>query len=401
MENGKLYTKADVEAAVKDVLGDVIAEKRAEAEAKATEQEEKKTYVSPFAQESAPAFEDKREKGLNAARFLRLMAAGKGDSGRAEKIARQWGDKKMEKALNETVFEAGGALVPEDYMNEVIELLRAATVVRASGVPSIPMPRGSITMPYQSDAATASYIGELQTKDPSQPEFQQLVLQAKKLAALVPISDELLSDSSFAVDGIVRDDLVRVLALREDLAFIRGDGTSNTPKGLRNLAAANNVQAQSGATLDNITNDLHDLILNLQNRNIPMRNPGWLMHPRTASGIMRIRDGNGNFVYRAEMMGGQLMGFPYRTTTQIPVNLGGGTESELYLADFSSLIIGESMGLEIRFFDGGAYHNGSEVVSGISTCQNVMRAIARHDFGARQRGQEIAVLTGVTWGYTP
>jgi HK97 family phage major capsid protein len=421
MSNGEISTREDVAAVVREVLGTELSEVRemfqakgqemadnAAALAKANEEAESAreaesakavtnrrfTYSSPF--EGGPE-NSKRDQGVAAARYIRLLAAGRNDPERAAKIAESWGDKFMAKALNESVFESGGALVPEDFMAEIIELLRARTVVRAAGAGSVPMPRGQVTIPYQSGASTASYIGELANIPNTEPTWQQMTLTAKKLSALVPISNDLLRDASPSVDALVRNDLVQVMSLREDLAFIRDDGTSNTPKGMRHQAPASNVNAQAGATLANITNDLHDMMLLLENANIPGVRNAWLFAPRTASGIMRIRDTNGNFVFRSEMLTGTLMGHPFFKTTQIPTNLGGGSDSEYYFADFSSLMIGESMGLEISAFEGGAYNDGNNVVSGISTDQTVLRAIARHDFGARQRGSEISILTGVTY----
>lgn len=357
----------------------------------------KYTYAAPF-MDGGPAENAKQHKGVAAARFLRLLAAGGGNPMIAAGIAAKWGDKFMEKALNESVFEAGGALVPEQFMTEVIDLLRARTVVRAMGAPSIPMPGGTLTMSYQRGPATAGYIGELETIAPSQQDFGQMTLAAKKLAALVPISNDLLRDASPNVDQIVRNDLVRVMALREDIAFIRDDGSNNTPKGLRFQAPASHVNAISGTALADITNDLHDDMLALENADIPMLNTGWILSPRTASGIMRLRDTNGQFVFRDEMLSGNLMGHPFMKTTQIPTNLGGGSnESEWYFADFSSLVIGETLGLTISAFDGGAYSQGGQVRAGVSTDETILRAIARHDFGARQRGYEVVVRTGITY----
>lgn len=405
-------TKEDIQAMIEESVGKAVAEVRAESEAKAKEEENKapeepkRKYANPFSgTDIDPRDIRKEDKGLRAARFMRYLAGGKGDPGRAASMAKKAGDEYMAKALNESVFEAGGALVPEDFMAEVIELLRAATVVRAAGASTVPMPRGSISMPYQATSMTASYEGELANAPPSQPSFGQLVLSAKKLTGLVPISNDLLRDaaSSPAVDALVRDDMVQSFSRREDLAFIRGDGASNTPKGMLNLAiAANKFAASGGASpsASQISSDLHDLMLKLEDLNIPMSRAAWIMAPRTASAIMRSRDsGDNGYLFRDEMRGGTLNGLPFFKTTSIPTNLGGGTdESELYLADFASLVIGDAMSLEVSVHEGGAYHDGTGVVSGISTDQTVVKGISRHDFGARQRGQEIAVLTGVQWG---
>ncbi len=59
----------------------------------------------------------------------------------------------------------------------------------------------------------------------SKPTFGQVVASFKKLTALVPVSNDMQRFADPAIDAYVRDDLVQVLARREDLAFIRGDGT--------------------------------------------------------------------------------------------------------------------------------------------------------------------------------
>jgi len=406
--------KDDVQSIVDEAVDntDVVAQLKSLKEevenlAKSNKERVERKYANAFVgKEEAPAVHTRtHEKGVMAARYLRLLAAGKGDPERAAKIAKSWGDDHMAKSLNESVFSAGGALVPEEYMNELIPLLRAKTVVRSLGATSIPMNRGSLTMPFQDTASTASYIGELQSIPASQQSYGQLTLSAKKLVNLVPISNDLLSDSSFSVDSLVRNDIVRTMSLREDIAFIRDTGAGNTPKGMRNWAPAANVFARTAAggpglaTLNEITDDLFNAMLLLENNNIPLDTAGWIMTPRTKSGLMRIRDVNGQFVYRDEMLRGNLLGFRYETTTQIPTNLGGpGNQTEVYFASFGSLIIAESSSLQVSVYEGGAFNDGAGVVSGISTDQTVIRAIARHDFGARQRGNEIAVITDVDWG---
>jgi hypothetical protein len=96
---------------------------------------------------------------------------------------------------------------------------------------------------------------------------------------------------------------------------------------------------------------------------------------------------------------GMLEGFPYAVTSQIPDNLGSGTnESEVYFASFPTLVLGENETLEMSVFPGGAYYDGSNVISGISQNQTVIRLLAHHDFGCQQRGQEIAVIHTVKYG---
>lgn len=391
-----VMTKQDVDKLIREIVGDAIADLRKELE------QVNRRYTQGILAGDAPAQPKDKEKGIMAARYLRVMASAKGNPDVALRQAKAWKDEELVKALSETVFEAGGAIVPEEYVAEIIDLLAAKAVVRSLGVETVPMNSGSMTLPFLAQGSSASYVGENQNIPKSEPRFGQLQLFAKKLAALVPISNDLLRDASPSADSIVRNDLVRSMTLREDLAFIRDDGTENKPKGMRYWADPSHVfartKAGATATLEEITIDLGKAVRLVEEADVAMQRCGWIMTPRTKWRLMLLRDANGNLVFKPEMDRGTLLTYPFKTTTQIPNNLGGGNESEVYFADFSGLVIGENTQLLIDVFPGGAYHDGTNVVSGISADQTVMRAIARHDFGARYRGKEIAVITSVDWG---
>jgi HK97 family phage major capsid protein len=123
------------------------------------------------------------------------------------------------------------------------------------------------------------------------------------------------------------------------------------------------------------------------------------MSPRSEHYLMTVRDGNGNFAFRSEMLAGRLWGYPFGVTSQIPENLAvtGSSESEIYLADFADVVIGEASTLVLDVSDTAAYHDGSNVVASFSLDQTVIRAIERHDFGMRHDAS-VAVLTDVDWG---
>lgn len=345
------------------------------------------------------------EKGLRFARMFRALAAGGGIPYVAAQIAEaQWGESGLFANQNMGTGAGGGFLVPEDVSSEVIELLRPASVVMSLGPQTVDMPNGNMTMNRLATGASASYIGEQTDAPATGVQFGQVKLSAKKLAALIPISNDLLRASGVAADRIVRDDLVVSLAQRTDLAFIRGAGTQFAPLGLRfqhtgTAFAASHVLAVSGsATLADVTTNLGRLELALMNADVAMTRPGWLMAPRTLMFLQNLRDGNGNFAF-PEIARGELRGKPFRVTTQIPANLGGGTnETELYLADFAHVLVGEHMGIEIALSTEAAYRDASNnMQAAFSRDETVMRAIAQHDIGLRHL-PAVAILTGVTWG---
>lgn len=352
-----------------------------------------------FAQPQPAVVVRPEDKGLQAARYIRALAAGKGDPERAARYVRQvWQDETLAKALSESTLAEGGALVPTQYVTEIIELLRGQAVVRSSGATILPMNSGSASIPKLTGGATANYVGESQNITKSQQSTGQLLLSAKKLAALVPVSNDLLRDASPNSDTIVRDDLVSAMGLREDLGFIRDDGTEYKPKGMRYWAAAANVFASTGTTLAQVTADVAKMVNKLESADVRFIRPGWIMTPRSKWFLWQLLDANGNPVFRAEIAQGKFMTFPLKVTTQIPNNLGAGSnESEVYLADFVDMVIGENTQLIIDVSTEAAYHDGTNVVAAFSRDETVVRAIARHDFGSRH-DESIAVLTGVTWG---
>lgn len=348
--------------------------------------------------------------GFGAARILRSLAAGRGDTGRAAAFARkQWGaDDDITKALESGVDEAGGFLVPENFSDEIIELLYPDTVIRGSGATVVPMENGNLTYPRLATGVGAEYVGENQNIVTDQPTFGALSLSWKKLAVNVPISNDLIRFSSPKADNVVRGDIIANMSTREDIGFIRDDGTGQKPRGVRfqtgvAILAATDISAMDPATSagrqarnDAIQGDLDDMVLVSEEANVPLTDAGYILTPRAKHFLMRLTDVNGNKIY-PEMAQGQLNGYKYKTTTQVPVNLGAGSnESEVYFANFPDILIGESSNLIIDVSNEAAYHDGSAVQSAWSRDQTVMRAIARHDIGLR-RPQAVVVLTAVRW----
>lgn len=342
------------------------------------------------------------EKGITFARMTRALAVARGNPFDAQRVAEAWGDSGLFANQNMSSGAAGGFLVPETVGAEMIELLRPASVVMASSPIFLPMASGNFTMNRQASGVTANYVGEQQATNATGLTLGQVKLSAKKLQALVPISNDLLRAASLAADRVVRDDLVLSLATRADLAFIRGGGTEFSPRGLRfqpvgfAQETTNILAANATVNLVNVTSDLGRLELALMAADVPQVRPTWLMAPRTLLYLTNLRDGNGNKAF-PEVETGMLRNKPIRVTTQIPVNLGSGSDSELYLVDFAHIVVGEHMGIDIAVSTEAAYLDATgTLVSAFARDETLMRAIQQHDIGARHLAA-IAVLTGVTW----
>lgn len=267
----------------------------------------------------------------------------------------------------------------------MIELLRSRVVVRRAGARTFPMPAGQIRHSKQTASATASYGAENAQIAPSEPEFDKLDQSFKKLTGLVPVGNSLLRHSGMAMAQHVRDDLLKVMARREDLAFIRGTGTANTPRGIRNwLLAANWIAAtDAGIAASSAAAEaaLRTVVSRVEDADVNMSQAGWIMRASAKNFLANLRDDNGNKLFPSIEANGQLLGWPIHITSQIPNNLGsGGDETEIYFGEFSEAMIGDSMDLSIGVSTEAGYFDGTEWVSAFQNDLTLMRAISEHDF---------------------
>lgn len=358
--------------------------------------------VSVFANKNTAVHvkaEAKQYTGAKLSRLVMSIAASKGDLAEAAHFARnEIGDNDVAMAI-ETSAGSGGALVPQNIRDEVIELLRARTVVRRLGAQTVPLPNGNLSLPRLSSGSTSGYIGEGTDVNATESAFDDVKLNAKTMITLVPISNQLIGRAGFQVENLVLNDILGAMATREDKAFLRDDGTSSTPKGFKKTAVdASRTLAWTGsASLATVDAFLDKLILMLIQSDSLLIRPGWTLSPRSFIYLQGLRDGNGNKAY-SEMAMGMLKGYPIFHTTTIPVNLGAGTnESEIYFADWNDVIIGEADSMTIDFSKEATYKDSSgNLVSSFARNQSLVRVVAEHDVGFRHV-EGLALGTAVTW----
>jgi len=297
------------------------------------------------------------------------------------------------KALSEGSDDAGGYLVPTEYSNKLIEMLRAKTAVRAAGATIIPMSSDTLQIPSQTGGATAYWVAENAQISASDQTWGQVQLQAKKLAALTKLSAELFEDSDPAVEALVMADLARVLALEEDIKYLRGDASGSTPRGLENISGVNVDTTTLGAngavpSFDNLVNMLY----NLDADNVPADGRAWIVHPRTVNTLRKVKDSQLKYLWADPAAPGDpptLWGYPVFTSTAIPINLTQGTSTDcsvIYLGGWPEFVIGQRKALELRASD--AAGNAFEYD------QVFIRAIMRVDCNVRH-ANSFEVLKGI------
>jgi HK97 family phage major capsid protein len=340
------------------------------------------------------------ELGIGFTRYAKCLLAANGNPMVADIIAKQQypedGRIRFEAAMSQNVGTAGGFLVPEEQSREVAEYLRYITSVRPYAR-VIPI-NGTMTMPTVNAGITASYIGELQDDLAQDLQIGQRRFTARKLRALVAVSNDLIRNSSPEADRIVRDDLAGGLAEAEDLAFLRGNGLGENPKGLRNCATAANIATSSGTSAAQVESDLVALVaLFVKNMRGKQQGARWFLPSRSYYSLYNLKRATTDLLVFPEIRDGNLLGFQVSVTDQLPVTLSPGTATDIMLVNMADVVIGEEYGINIAISDAASFKDSAGTLqSAFSLDLSCLRAIAKHDLVCR-RDAAVAILQTVTW----
>lgn len=290
-------------------------------------------------------------------------------------------DETRKKALSMGVGSAGGFIVPEQYVAELVELLRAKTVVLQAGARVLAGLTGSpVEIPKQTGASNFYWIGENSTITASDQTFGQIALTPKTGAALTKLSNKLLKLGTPDVEQFVREDLADTIAQGIDVAAFTADGTANNPTGIAATTGINTVAI--GTNGGAITIDLlYDMLYEIDADNAVGDKTAWVLHPRTISGLKKLKDSQGRYLLQPDptlAARNTMLGFPVFTSTQLRINLTKGTGTalaEIFLGNFNDLILGQWGNLELLASQeaGGAFENN----------QTFIRVIQDLDIGLR------------------
>lgn len=336
-------------------------------------------------------------------RAVKCINASNGDVERAAYTAEhKFGDAEMArefKALSSVSPADGGYLVPEVYANEIIELLYPATVIYALGARRLGMTNGNLNIPKIKTGSRAMFTGETRKIPNSAPKFGNLKLSAKKLTALIPMSNDLLRSTNFDNDVIVGQDVTKQMALGVDYGALMGTGGEFQPlgvtknKGVLTLDVTSlgaDYASKDGALTAAFPNYLVAAVLK---NNVYADGLGFAFNTSVEQYFKSLRDGVGNFIFAKEMNeNGTLVGYPYRATNLIET-VGG--KSQILFGNWNDLVIGEQGALEIETSREGTWTDeAGNLVSAFENDQTLIRAINNVDTGLRHE-ESFAVATKV------
>lgn len=100
---------------------------------------------------------------------------------------------------------------------------------------------GNVDIPRQNAATQAYWVGEGGAPTSGEPGLDQIHFTPKTLGAYTDITRRLMEQATPDAELIVRNDILRVMALALDKAGIYGTGSTNQPKGLKLQTGINAV----------------------------------------------------------------------------------------------------------------------------------------------------------------
>ena len=220
-------------------------------------------------------------------------------------------DIEEQRVLSKASAGAGLNLVPTSFRNEIINILRfqgpfnqlAEEIVTDSGE--------TLQVPSVSAHGVATWTAENAGYTASDETFGQISLSAFKAGRAVIVSEELLTDAAFNLEGYLAQELGTSIGVLEETAFAVGDG-SGKPLGI--ATAANGITVSQAAT-GNATSFTYAALVNFIFA-LPYayrRNAVWVMADTAVKNFYTMVDGQQRPLWAVNVAVNQpdtFMGYP-------------------------------------------------------------------------------------------
>lgn len=304
-------------------------------------------------------------KGANAERAKAIDVADKpaatkaGDQTRAFMKALLKGDKEACKALTDSTSGSSpddaqaGLLIPTELRNEVLRIAETQYGLARKDMFYLPFsgPGNSRTIPSLGTSVSVTWTGEGAAKTSTQPKFNVVTQTLKKLAAIVPFTEEILEDSAINLTQLVAQLFAEAVSKEEDIQFFAGTGSPWT--GVLNNGSVNKVVQASGDATQLTADDLLDMIDKTPSGALP--GAKFYFNRTVLSVIRKLKDKDGNYIFQNPGQGqpGTIWNYPYETSDAFPT-LTAVTDGDQYIL-FGNLkqgcVFGDKQQLRIKMLD--------------------------------------------------
>ena len=244
----------------------------------------------------------------------------------------------VKNALQVGTDSEGGYLVPDEFERTLIEALQEENIFRQLAT-LITTSSGDRKIPVVASKGTASWVDEEGAIPESDDAFGQVSIGAYKLATMIKVAEELISDSVFNLEQYIAKEFGRRIGSKEEEAFFIGDGTGK-PTGIFNATGGAGVGITAASATALTIDEIMDLFYSLK---APYRkNAAFVTNDTTVKVIRKLKDGNGQYLWQPSVTAGQpdtLLNRPVKTSAYVPAieaaakTIAFGDFSYYWLAD--------------------------------------------------------------------
>lgn len=210
-----------------------------------------------------------------------------------------------------------GITIPSELLAEVLRFIPLYGVCRRD-MRYLPFggPGNSRNITALAASIRVFWTGEGAKKKSTQPTFSPVIQTLKKLAAICPMTEEILEDTLIPLNSLLGELFAEAIGVEEDYQFLAGVGTPWT--GILNNGSVN-FTYQGVAGTANVT---ADDILNMK-VGLPAAarvNAKYYFNPDTEVLLQQLKDLTGRYILQqpTDDAPGKLWGRPYELTDALP-----------------------------------------------------------------------------------
>lgn len=365
--------------------------------------------------------EDKLDKGIAFARYVKCMAAARGSRMEALEIAKsQYPNMKPLHNILKAAVAGGtttdstwaGALVEYNlYSADFIEYLRPQTIIGKfgnAGIPSLFRVPFNIEIPRQTSGGNGYWVGQGAPKPLTKFDFDRVNLGWAKIANIAVLTDELIRFSNPGAEALVRNALAEAIVAKGDTDFLDPSVAAVANVSPASLTNGVTPVTPTGVDADAVRTDIANVMKKFIDANMSLMNGVWLMPAVVGMRLSLMRNALGQKEFpEISMLGGRLEGLPVITSQYLPNSVSGGSmvvlmdAGEVYLADDGQVVIDASREASLQM-DNAPTNNsstgtGSSVVSMFQTNSIALKA-ERYINWAKRRSAAVQYIDGAHWG---
>jgi HK97 family phage major capsid protein len=292
-------------------------------------------------------------KGAETRAFMKAMLSGDIASLKAMERSKAVTDSSADDAK-------AGLTIPVELRNEVLRIAELQYGLARKEMLYLPFsgPGASRVIPTLGTSVTVKWTEEGAKKQGTEPSFGIVTQILKKLAAIVPMTEEILEDSAIDIVALLGQLFAEAVSKEEDLQFFAGTGAPWT--GILNNGSVNKVTQASGDASQLTADDLLDMIDATPTG--ALSGAKFYMHRSILSVIRKLKGTDGQYIYQNPGQGlpATIWNYPVVTSDAFPAlaDVDTGDQYVLFGNLKQGAVFGDKQQLRVKMLDQATVTDG-------------------------------------------